>query len=49
MKVTFEADSAMERNAARITTHPDEQIRWKKGEEAVRHAEQSIVVINASM
>jgi len=47
VKVTFEADSAMERNAARITTHPDEQTRWKQVEEAVQHAEQTIVVINA--
>ncbi|USB33534.1 LytTR family DNA-binding domain-containing protein [Paenibacillus sp. YPG26] len=47
MKVIFEADSTINRNTTKVTTHPEEKGSWRSIEEALRECDRQIVVINA--
>lgn len=47
MKITFEADAAMDQRIAKVITHPAEQEHWRHIEGAIQQAEQKLVVINA--
>ncbi|WP_185897314.1 LytTR family DNA-binding domain-containing protein [Paenibacillus zeisoli] len=47
MKVIFEADSTINRNIAKVSTHPEEKGSWSSIEEVLSGCDRQIVVINA--
>ncbi|WP_433945069.1 LytTR family DNA-binding domain-containing protein [Paenibacillus sp. SN-8-1] len=47
MKIIFEADSTINRNIAKVTTHPEEKGTWSSMKEALRGCDKQIIVINA--
>lgn len=48
MKITFEADAALERRIAKIRTHPEEQERWPQIRDAIEQSIGRIGLINAA-
>ncbi|WP_438496132.1 LytTR family DNA-binding domain-containing protein [Paenibacillus sp. IHBB 3054] len=47
MNIIFEADSALDRGVAKVSTHPAEKEHWGNIKEAIHNAEKKLVVINA--
>lgn len=48
MKITFEADAALDRRTAKVLMHPEEQERWPRIREAIEQADDRIGLINAA-
>lgn len=46
MKVIFETDTGVDRNTAKVVTHPEEQEHWSQLEEAIQSFEKMMVVMN---
>ncbi len=47
MKIVFEADDALDRQTAKVVTHPEEKERWTPMREALQQAGEKIGLINA--
>lgn len=47
MNIIYAADPELERNTAKIVTHPEERGEWSKIDKAIRDSERKLLVINA--